>query len=356
MLKALAALIVGIVIADGFALPLWGVAIGFVVCAVMAITLRHRDMADIYIVVALMLAGAMSMGVRQHFSTVPDTRARMEIVIDKITAKRERATMADARLVAYNADKNTIKSSAEVRVTAAAEVGLAEGERLLVDAKIMPFEADQYGRYMVALGVAGEVYISAENIVRRGSEKGVGLWLRERAVERIKRLGLKPENEAVALAMSVAERSGITPTLRQAYTRGGAAHLLAVSGLHVGFICVIANLLLAWLVILRHGQLMRSAVVVAVIWLFAAMAGFTPSIVRAAVMFSLLQIALQMASRTDALNTLSLTAFMMLVWDARMLRDAGFLLSFVAVAAILEWGVPLYRKCRRGAVRAVVRL
>ena len=354
MLKALAALIVGIVIADGFALPLWGVAIGFVVCAVMALALRQRAMADIYIVVALMLAGAMSMGVRQHFSTVPDTRARMEIVIDKITAKRERATMADARLVAYNADKNTIKSSAEVRVTAAAEVGLAEGERLLVDAKILPFDADQYGRYMVARGVAGEVYIAPENIVRRESDGGVGKWLRERAVERIKRLGLKPENEAVALAMSVAERSGITPTLRQAYTRGGAAHLLAVSGLHVGFICVIANLLLAWLVILRHGQMVRSAVVVAVIWLFASMAGFTPSIVRAAVMFSLLQMAMQLASRTDALNTLSLTAFMMLVWDARMLHDAGFQLSFVAVAAILEWGVPLYRKCRRGAVRTVV--
>ena len=155
MLKALAALIVGIVIADGFALPLWGVAIGFVVCAAMAITLRHRDMADIYIVVAIMLAGAMALGVRQHFSTTPDTRTRMEIVIDKITSKRERATMADARLVAYNADENTIKSSAEVRVTAAAEVGLAEGERLLVDAKIIPFNADQYGRYMVARGVAG---------------------------------------------------------------------------------------------------------------------------------------------------------------------------------------------------------
>ena len=354
MLKALAALIVGIVIADGVALPLWGVAIGFVVCAVMGFVVRKRAVADLYIVVVLMLAGAMSMGVRQHFSSVPDTIARMEIVIDKITAKRERATMADARLVAYNADKSTIKSSAEVRVTAAAEVGLAEGERLLVDAKILPFDADQYGRYMVARGVAGEVYISAENIVRRGSEKGVGLWLRERAVERIKRLKLKPKNEAIAMAMSVAERSGITSTLRQAYTRGGAAHLLAVSGLHVGFICVMANLLLAWMAILRHGQMVRSAVVVAVIWLFAAMAGFTPSIVRAAVMFSLLQMAMQLASRTDALNTLSLTAFMMLVWDARMLHDAGFLLSFVAVAAILEWGVPLYRKCRRGVVRVVV--
>ena len=354
MLKALVALVAGILIADGFALPLWGVAIGFVVCAVMGFVVRKRAVADLYIVVVLMLAGAMSMGVRQHFSSVPDTMARMEIVIDKITSKRERATMADARLVAYDTEKGVVKSSAELRVTAAAEVAIDEGERLLIDAKIMPFDKDYYGRYMVARGVAGEVYIAPENIVRKVRDGGVGLWLRERGVERIKRLKLKPENEAIAMAMSVAERSGITPSLRQTYTRGGAAHLLAVSGLHVGFICVMANLLLAWMAILRHGQMVRSAVVVAAIWLFAAMAGFTPSIVRAAVMFSLLQMAMQLASRTDALNTLSLTAFMMLVWDARMLHDAGFLLSFVAVAAILEWGVPLYRKCRRGVVRAVV--
>ena len=354
MLKALVPLVVGILIADGVALPLWGVAIGFVVCAVMAVVLRQRAVAEVYIVVAIMLAGAMALGVRQHFSTTPDTWTKMEIVIDKITSKRERTTMADARLVAYNAEKCTIKSSAEVRIAAAAEVNIAEGERLLVDAKIMPFDEDYYGRYMAARGVAGEVYIAPENIVRRESDGGVGLWLRERAIERIKRLNMKPENEAITLAMSVAERSGITPTLRQAYTRGGAAHLLAVSGLHVGFICVMANLLLAWMLILRHGQIVRSAAVVFLIWLFAAMAGFTPSIVRAAVMFSILQLSLQLASRTDAFNTLCLTAFMMLAWDARMLRDAGFLLSFVAVAAIIEWGVPLYRKSRRGVVRMVV--
>ena len=348
MLKALVPLVVGILIADGVALPLWGVAIGFVVCAVMAVVLRQRAVAEVYIVVAIMLAGAMALGVRQHFSTTPDTRTRMEIIVDKITSKRERATMADARLVAYNAEKCTIKSSAEVRIAAAAEVEIKEGERLLVDAKIMPFDEDYYGRYMAARGVAGEVYIAPENIVRRRSDGGVGKWLRERAIDRIKRLNLKPENEAIALAMSVAERSGITPTLRQAYTRGGAAHLLAVSGLHVGFICVMANLLLAWVAILRHGQIVRSAVVVTVIWIFAAMAGFTPSIVRAAVMFSILQLSLQLASRTDALNTLCLTAFMMLAWDARMLRDAGFLLSFVAVAAIIEWGVPLFPQRRRG--------
>ena len=223
MLKALVPLVVGILIADGVALPLWGVAIGFVVCAVMAVALRQRAVAEVYIVVAIMLAGAMALGVRQHFSTTPDTRTRMEIIVDKITSKRERATMTDARLVAYNTEKSTIKSSAEVRVTAAAEVNIAEGERLLVDAKIMPFDEDYYGRYMAARGVAGEVYIAPENIVRRRGDGGVGKWLRERAIDRIKRLNLKPENEAIALAMSVAERSGITPTLRQAYTRGGAA-------------------------------------------------------------------------------------------------------------------------------------
>ena len=55
MLKALVPLVVGILIADGVALPLWGVAIGFVVCAVMAVALRQRAVAEVYIVVVIMM-------------------------------------------------------------------------------------------------------------------------------------------------------------------------------------------------------------------------------------------------------------------------------------------------------------
>ena len=350
MLKVLVPLIVGIALADGCTLPLWGVAIGFVVCTVAAIALQRSATADIYIVAALILVGACSMELRRTLSTLPDTTTVMEITIDNITSQRPRATMADARIVAYASEQGYRRSRAEVRVVAEPQLAIKVGDRLLAKTRVTPFEDDYYGRYMLSRGVKGQLYVNSHNIISHDSHSTLPQRLRERAVERLRRLGLSADSEALALAMSVAERSAITPTLRQAYTSGGAAHLLAVSGLHVGFICVMANILLAWMLLLRHGQAIRSVVVVGIIWLFAAMAGFTPSIVRAAVMFSILQVATQLATRTDTLNTLCFTAFIMLVWDARALHDAGFLLSFIAVAAIIEWGVPLFPQRRRSVV------
>lgn len=351
MLRALVPFIVGIVLADGIAPPVWGVAIGFVVCTVAAIALQKRAHADIYIVVALILAGLLEMEIREVACTTPDHQSTMEIVIDNITSQRQRATMADAHLAAYTTDEGRKKSRAEIRVTAEPQLAIKAGDRLLVTGRINDFEEDYYGRYMLSRGVAGQVFVSSRNVQLhlRGNESWA-MRLRAWAVERVRRLQLESDNEAVVLAMSVGERSGITPSLRQAYSRGGAAHLLAVSGLHVGYICVMANLLLAWLVVLRHGQTIRSVAVIVLIWLFAAMAGFTPSIVRAAVMFSILQMAIQTSTRTNTINTLCFTAFAMLAWDARMLYDAGFQLSFIAVAAIIEWGVPLFPQRRRGVM------
>ena len=69
----------------------------------------------------------------------------------------------------------------------------------------------------------------------------------------------------------------------------------------------------------------------------------TPSAVRAAVMCTMLQFALASASEYVALNALAAAGFGMLLWNPAWLGDISFQLSFIAVAAILAWGVPLCR-------------
>jgi competence protein ComEC len=105
--------------------------------------------------------------------------------------------------------------------------------------------------------------------------------------------------------------------------------------------------LLWWLPLLSRGHLLRSAVVICAIWLYASVAGFTPSVTRAAVMFTVMQAAIQLSSRSISANTLCFTAVVMLSWDARMIYDAGFLLSLLSVAAIIEWAVPLCTRLQR---------
>ena len=101
---------------------------------------------------------------------------------------------------------------------------------------------------------------------------------------------------------------------RPAYSRSGLSHLLAVSGLHTGIVFALVNLLLWWLPLLRRGHLLRNLLAAACIWIYVAAAGFPPSAVRTAVMFTMLQSALASASEYNGLNALAAAAFGMLLW------------------------------------------
>lgn len=165
--------------------------------------------------------------------------------------------------------------------------------------------------------------------------------LRQKAESRVERLGLSPDVEALAKGVTIGVRNDITHTLRECYTRSGSAHLLAVSGFHVGFIFLLINALLAWLSLLRRGVIVRCVATLTAIWIYAAVAGSSASVVRAALMFSLFQMASLMSRGGPSLNRLAGAACVMLVWNGRWLYDLGFALSFIAVAAIIEWCEPL---------------
>ena len=157
---------------------------------------------------------------------------------------------------------------------------------------------------------------------------------------------MAPEAAAVVEAMAAGERRGITPELRARYSRSGLSHLLAVSGLHTGIVFVLINAVLWWLPLLRRGHLLKNLLAAGAVWLFVAAAGFPPSAVRAAVMCTVLQAALASTSEYVGMNALATAAFGMLLWNPNWFGDISFQLSFLAVAGILAWGVPLCRRCR----------
>jgi len=153
---------------------------------------------------------------------------------------------------------------------------------------------------------------------------------------------------AVVRAMTVGDRRALTPALREAYARSGMAHLLAVSGLHTGIVFLFVHLLFGVLALRHGGHRLRDLLVIAAVWCYVAAAGFPPGAVRAAVMCSILQLALATSSTYRALNAWAAAALLLLALRPAWLGDISFQLSFVAVAAILAWGIPLARRCRTG--------
>ena len=141
---------------------------------------------------------------------------------------------------------------------------------------------------------------------------------------------------AIATALILGDKSMVTPELRRLFSQTGAMHILAVSGLHVGIIFILLQVLLSffpkypllW-------QRLKMAIIVLGIWAFAFVTGMSQSTLRAGIMFSLIAMGLRFYRRSDIFNTLALSALMALLYSPKTLFHVGFQLSYLATLGIV---------------------
>ncbi len=162
------------------------------------------------------------------------------------------------------------------------------------------------------------------------------------AYGRLELLDLSQEDLGLLSGMLLGRRDGIDSDLRRSYGRSGSAHLLAISGLHLGVIFLMVNTLFSLLNLYWGGHLLRHILSIAVVWGYVCVVGFSPSLVRAASMFSVLQFALFISRPYSSLSGLAAAALAMVVVDVGVLWSVGFQLSVLAVLAILVWALPLW--------------
>ena len=158
----------------------------------------------------------------------------------------------------------------------------------------------------------------------------------------MQRIGLQSDAGAVCRAMVTGDRSGITQELRTVYSRSGLSHLLAVSGLHTGIVFALVNLMLWWLPLLHRGHLVRNLLATVCIWLFVAAAGFSPSLPCGRDVHDA-PVRTGSASEYVALQRTGGRRLRDAAVEPRLAGRHQFPASFIAVAAILAWGVPLCR-------------
>jgi competence protein ComEC len=186
-------------------------------------------------------------------------------------------------------------------------------------------------------------------IGHRGGLGGIADRLRRRLARSIAP-GLRGERRGVIEGIVLGDEQALTPELRQRFRASGLYHLLAVSGQNVALVAAGA-LALVWLVGLprRFGHLAALGAIGG----YVLAVGPQPSVVRAGVAGALASLAWLSARASDRWYFLLLAAVVLLAWNPYDLLDAGFQLSFAAVAAIflvmprvldvLE-GYPLHRK------------
>jgi len=194
-----------------------------------------------------------------------------------------------------------------------------------------------YPLYLKTMGVTLEGWASeGDALERRGTGEGnvIHAWayaLRARMIRAVNQL--LPQDEASLLAaITLGERTGIPSQISQAFLGSGTYHILAISGLNVS---LLAGALLFVLKAIRVPLRLRALLSMGLITFYAALAGGSPSVVRAAVMADVYLLAVVLDREADPLNTLALSAVALLLWQPLFLWDVGFQLTFIATWAIL---------------------
>lgn len=353
-IKILPIVIIGILIGEATSLH-WGFYLGGVVISALCLWLfiNNRLARNVYSIL-LMLCTALTMSeLRTTTPLIPHdkpTEVILEIVDNPATTSGgyHRTT---ARAYAYRSDGEWVDVNEKLMVTSHPTTPLHLGRSYQGAITIGDMSSngwDSYARLMYRRGYTGSAFVGDNSLTEIGEQysapiRTLGARWQYAASERMALLDLDAEAMAVAEAMTLGWREGLTKELKSDYSLSGASHLLAVSGLHIGIILLIFNTLLLPLLLIRNANLWKPIIVLLLIWLYTLMTGCAPSTVRAAIMFSAAEIATTLSLNRSPINILLATATLMLIANPNNLFDIGFQLSSLSVLGIALFYTPIYR-------------
>lgn len=178
-----------------------------------------------------------------------------------------------------------------------------------------------------------------------GATSGLQLWLRgERIVAKLAASAresilqqVSPDQQGLALALVLGQRDLLDRATAELLLVTGTAHLLSVSGLHLGILLVLAKVAAG---LLRLPMRSQWVFLIAVTVFYVAITGGRPPVLRAAILLATVILSTAMARPHHPLNSLSLAAILIAGWMPTAVFSVGMQLSFLAVATLLTCGRP----------------
>ena len=153
-----------------------------------------------------------------------------------------------------------------------------------------------------------------------------------------------PEVQTFLSGIVLGLRHQAPENIEEPFQQTGTLHLFAVAGLHVG---IVATLLWMLSMLVRLSRKMAAAIIIPLLFFYAAVTGLHVSSVRAATMASILIGGLFFERKVFLANSLAAAAFFILCWNTNELFSTGFQLSFAVVGAIALFADPFFKLLQR---------
>lgn len=247
-------------------------------------------------------------------------------------------------IVAGSADPQPLPRMNNVRVLlqiyrlSAREKALTVGSHITADVMFrapqrasLPDEFDEL-HYCRSLDAILAARTPAGKVAVTGQESGLRDWSHRAAgvISRSVDSLFSPDIAPLTNALLLGDKTRIPAQIRQNFAVTGTAHVIAVSGLHVGIIFAILWLPIAYI----PNRWLRLVLMISAITAFVLISGMQPSAIRSAIMATVMLTARAFERRTTILNAVCFAAIVMLLADASLLFSAGFQMSFAAVAGL----------------------
>ncbi len=204
-----------------------------------------------------------------------------------------------------------------------------------------------YKAYLANNMIWHSAFIEQDKIVKLKEHQGsliiqYAYQFRQRMIRKFEYYLVNKSSLQIASALVLGYRNELEKEVMNTFTATGTVHVLAVSGLHVGIVFVVFSALLFWMNRNVRTKIIKGILLILLVWFYALITGFSPSVLRASIMISFALIGLHFVKGGSIYNSIASSAFLLLIYNPKFLSHVGFQLSYLAVIAI----VYLYPKLR----------
>lgn len=294
---------------------------------------------------------------QNHYTKFADTKAYL-IKIESPFTETAKTYKSIGRVKAVFTAKDSTWKTSNGRIILyfqkQDEFPLKYNDEIIYTSKLTPIQGTQnpyafdYGKYMRRKGISHQIFIKESDwkqveYKRKFSLQSLAIKLRTKLLNIINNLQFESENKAVAAALLIGYDEYLDDNLRSLFAGSGAMHILCVSGLHVGIIFMLSNFLFGFLGKIPFGNELKTIIILAIIWFYTLITGLSPSVMRAATMFTFMIIGKLFNRKGNTYNSLAASALLLLLIDPNLIYNIGFQLSYGAVFAILYIQAKLFK-------------
>lgn len=220
------------------------------------------------------------------------------------------------------------------------------GDKLLIAAKLNTIDAPKnphefnYQRHLKVKNIYLQSYCNSTQWTTLDTHQGnpimaFSIGLRNKFLQIFKDADMSMQEYSIIAAMLLGCDDYIDPELSKSYSSVGASHILCVSGMHIGIIYMILNFLLSFMDKKPSTKKLKSIILLLFIWLYACMTGLSPSVMRAATMFSFVAFAGLLNRKNNIYNSLLTSMTLLLIINPLNIFAVGFQFSYLAVFGIV---------------------